>query len=173
MVKRFKPGFYRPSEHGFTLLEMMFACMIFLIGSVAMLSLFFVGVARTVGHGDQGTRATEYAQDKVEQLMAIPFANTTYDTTVYPTCTSSCTCPEGLSAGGGVTPSSPVTCYTDYGDGNGNFSTTATGKVYTRQWMVQNDSNTPTQIKTITVLVTPPSTVAAPATMFVVQKESY
>lgn len=173
MNKHTKPGIRRRSERGFTLIEMMIACVIFMIGSVAMLSLFFVGVQRTVGHGDQGTRATEYAQDKLEQLMAIPFANTTYDTTVYPTCTSACSCPEGLSAGGGVTPSSPVACYVDYGDGNGNFSTTATGAVYTRQWMVSNDSNTPTQIKTITVLVTPPSTVSAPSTMLVAQKESF
>ncbi|MGA3212171.1 MAG: prepilin-type N-terminal cleavage/methylation domain-containing protein [Terriglobales bacterium] len=173
MAKQIKLRSHRPKEHGFTLIEMMIACVVFLIGSVAMLSLFFVGVQRTVGHGDQGTRCTEYAQDKVEQLMAIPFANTTYDTTVYPTCTSSCTCPEGLSAGGGVTSGSPVTCYVDYGDGNGNFSTTATGAVYTRQWMVANDSNTPTQIKTITVLVTPPKNISAPSTMLVVQKESF
>ena len=158
-------------ERGFTILEMLFATIILTICSVGLLTVLAFSVARNSGQ-DQSTRSTEYAQDKMEQLMALAFNDTTSDVAgVFPTVKLGGACPNGLNPGGGVDPSNVVNCYVDYVDGSGIISRTATGAVYKRQWKVVNEAGG--GIKTITVLVTPPPTVLAPSTMLISQRESF
>jgi prepilin-type N-terminal cleavage/methylation domain-containing protein len=143
-------------QKGFTLLETLLAAAILVIAAAGILGLFGVALMQNSVEGDHGTRTTEYAQDKMEQLMALSLTDTTSDVTQYPTClaivTSTCA-GHGLTAGGSVNPASPTTGYVDYIDGNGNPMTSATNAVYIREWLIVNDSNSPTQIKTITVMV--------------------
>ena len=67
---------------------------------------------------------------------------------MYPPTTTGGT---GLSAGGGVTPGSPVTGYVDYVDDTGTQQTSATNSTYIRQWSVS--VNAAGNLETITVMV--------------------
>lgn len=163
----------KKDQKGFTLLEMLVACVILTIATVGVLCVVSFAIARSVGFGDQATRSTEYAQDKMEQLMALEFADTISDVTVYPTDTSgSMGCPNGLKIGPGsapsIDPANPTPCYVDYADRSGTFSTSSANAVYERQWMVQGN----TTIKTITVRVTPLKGFIAPSSVLVSQKQS-
>jgi hypothetical protein len=135
----------------------------------------------TYAQGDVATRVTEYAQDKMEQLLSLNkdniisdgFNDATTDTTVFPAAvnaldgTTSCTgtspniCGLGgvmaaSSTVGSIPPAAPVTYFVDYLDTNGNLLTSSTGAYYTRQWQVSTDSTG--NLKTITVVA---SSVAA------------
>jgi prepilin-type N-terminal cleavage/methylation domain-containing protein len=158
-------------ERGFTLLEMMVATAILLVGAVGVLSLFGYSVMQSSTQGDRVTRTTEYAQDKMEQLMALSFSDTTMDVTQYPPVAGTCC---GLAAGGSVDPSSLATGYVDYISGTDEMPhSTSTGAVYIRMWKIVNDANSPTQIKTITVMVQQLHVVKGaitPSTMLVSQK---
>jgi hypothetical protein len=135
------------------MLEVLIATTVLFIAASGVLSLFCVALMQNAVQGDHGSRVTEYAQDKMEQLMGLGFTDTTSDTTQYPTCLAqfqTCT-GTGLTAGGGVTPSSPITGYVDYIDQNGNPSASSTNAQYIREWQIVNTISG--QIKTITVFV--------------------
>jgi prepilin-type N-terminal cleavage/methylation domain-containing protein len=166
----------RNTQAGFTLLETMLAAAILLIAAGGVLGLFSVAMSENAVVGDRGTRTTEYAQDKMEQLMALTFSDTTSDVTQYPTCLSlvqTCT-GSGLTAGGSVNPASPSTGYVDYVSANGAPSTSSANAAYIREWSIVNDSNTPPQMKTITVVVQALNQGGAivPSTTLVSQKAS-
>src|SRR5262249_50708234 len=112
-------------------------------------------------------RATEYAQDKMEQLLALDYSNTLTDTRSFPatTCASPNLC--GLSPGGSYNVDSPVALYVDYLDVNGNLcgttgaacaapssTTPPDGWFYERAWKIDDhstDATLPTNLKRITV----------------------
>jgi hypothetical protein len=157
-----------------SLLETVVAAAIMLIGIGGMMALFAVVAATNMGQGTQASRCTEYAQDKMEQLMALNWENTASDTTVVPVVSSG---GMGLTVGGGplpLSPSSPVStctatnsCYVDYiTEGTGSGATISTTKqsnsMYIRQWSIALWSGDPTNnTKTITVTVTALTTVQA------------
>lgn len=171
---RIRPN--RRSQKGFTLLETIIAAAILIIVAAGVLSLFGVALTQNSVQGDHGTRTTEYAQDKMEQLMALSLSDTTSDVTKYPTCLSQFqTCSgTGLSAGGSINPTSPEFGYVDYVDINGNPVASATNAIYIREWLITDDSNSPHQIKTITVMVKKITDVGpiTPSTVLVSQKGS-
>lgn len=163
----------KSSQQGFTLIETLIACVILLIISVGTASLFGIAIARNSDQGDRGTRATEYATDKMEQLMALQFSDTTSDVTVTPTCTVANGCTptsgKGLSAGVGGS-----TGYYDYIDSTtGQISTTKPTFGYQRQWTIVD--TTTSYLKTITVTVTPigGASKLAPSTTLISQKGNY
>jgi len=145
----------KKSQQGFTLIETLVAMGILVTVVVGILGLFCVALTQNSVQGDHGTRTTEYAQDKMEQLMALGLSDTTSDVTQYPTCLAQLqTCSgSGLTAGGSITPASPSTGYVDYIDVNGTPGTSASNAVYIREWLIVNDGNSPTQIKTVSVMV--------------------
>jgi prepilin-type N-terminal cleavage/methylation domain-containing protein len=189
----------RRREQGFTLLESLIACAIFLIGISGIMGMITIASVMNAGQGNLATRSTEYAASKMEQLMALSFTDSVSDTRFLPTATSG---GSGLGAGttasttypsGGnlVAPSFThtgiaVTCadtnYCDYivqGTNSITVSTGATGTAappagaaYMRQWQIQVDSTG--NIKTITVLVTSLQALGsiAPHTTLVSQKNS-
>ena len=116
-----------------TLIETMIAAAVLVVGLLALVGTLAVAVSDNWNRGDRATRTTEYAQDKMEQLLALSFTDTTTNTAVYPPATTGGT---GLSAGGGITPGSPVTGYVDYLDNTGTQQTSATNAAYIRQWGV-------------------------------------
>lgn len=157
-------------EGGFTVLEMLIAAAILLICASGILALFGFSMMQNSTMGDRGTRTTEYAQDKMEQLMALGFSDSTSDVTQNPTNSSGTCC--GLAAGGSADPTNPSTGYVDYIGANGTQQTTSTGAAYIRVWMIANDSNSPPQIKTITVKVSQLNATGAivPSTTLMSQK---
>jgi Tfp pilus assembly protein PilV len=166
----------RNNQRGVTLIETMIAAIILLIGIVGIMSLFTVAIQQSSGQGDIGTRTAVYAQDKIEQLMALGFNDGASNTTVYPTASNGGTGLGGTMAGsttvGGITPGSPVTSYVDYLDA-GAQQTTASGANYMRQWTIS--TNAAGNLKTITVLTTVKNWVGkglAPSTTLVCTKSN-
>lgn len=164
----------RRSDRGVTLIETMVAALILIIVVVGLLPIFAVGLQTTYAQGDVSTRVTEYAQDKMEQLLSLSpvniasdgFNDGVTDTTVFPAktdgstgCTGSGSTTCGLggvmaasSTMGSIPPAAPVTYFVDYLDVNGTLLTSSTGAYYTRQWSVTTDSTA--NLKTITVVAT-------------------
>jgi type II secretory pathway pseudopilin PulG len=162
------------SERGSTLIETMVAVAILFIVVAGLLPVFFIGVQTTNQQADLATRTTEYAQDKMEQLLALNtinltsdgFNDGTTDTTVFPSvsngstgCTGSGANTCGLggtmaasSSVGSVPPAAAVKYFVDYLDVNGNLLTSSAGAYYTRQWKVTTDSTA--TLKTITIVAT-------------------
>jgi Tfp pilus assembly protein PilV len=158
-------------EQGSTLVETLIAAAILLIVTMGLLSLFSIAAIKNANQGDDATRTVEYANDKMEQLMALEYDrygnDTDSDTRTWPTCITGNTSSTnvvascggtGLAAGGNATIGYAVTGYSDYifaasGTSNsGIVSINSTGADYTRQWMIQ-DTDLSNGVKTITVLV--------------------
>jgi len=162
------------SERGTTLIETMVAIAILLIVIVGLLPVFVVGIQTTNQQADMATRTTEYAQDKMEQLLTLNainltsdgFNDGTTDTTVFPSVTDGSTGCTGSGANtcglggtmaasstvGSVPPAAAVKYFVDYLDLNGNLLTSSTGAYYARQWKVTTDSTA--TLKTITIVAT-------------------
>jgi type II secretory pathway pseudopilin PulG len=162
-----RPGVpIRRSQAGMTILETMIAAVVLLVGVFGVMSLFSVAVVQNSNQGELATRATEYAQDKMEALMSLNFTDTTTDTRTYPFGTSG----TGLSVGGST--SSAVTGYVDYLNAQGVQSTSSTGAVYERMWQIALDATG--YYKTITVKTVatsaPGGTFAPVSTMLVCYK---
>jgi type II secretory pathway pseudopilin PulG len=127
------------NERGLSLLETMIAVAILLVAITAVMSLFTVAVAQNANQGEYATRATEYAQDKMEQLLALDFTNVTTNTTVYPPVPLGGT---GLNAGcagggcGSINLAAPLNGYVDYLSASGNLLPNANGWFYKRQWRI-------------------------------------
>jgi len=140
---------------GATLTETMIALVVLAIGLLGAMSLIAFAVTQNWNMGDRSTRTTEYAQDKMEQLLALNFSDGSSNTTVYPTTTTGGTGLGGVMSGsstvGGVTSGSPVSQYVDYIDTSGNLQTTSTNALYIRQWSIS--TNASANLKTVTVVV--------------------
>ena len=148
--------FVRSGERGSSIIETMVAALVLLLGIVPLMGVFGVAVSRNSGYADIGTKTEFYAQDKVEQLMALSYFDSASNTTVYPTAVAGGTGLGGTLAGnatvGSVNPAAPVAGYVDYLTFQGVLQTTAAGAMYRRQWSISTDATG--NLKTVTVLVT-------------------
>jgi hypothetical protein len=148
-------------ESGFSLIETMFALSLLLIVSLGIIPLGVVATSTTENQGHLMARTTEYAQDKLEQLMALSFGDTISDTRVFP---GTDTGGSGLSVGGTSDPAvAPVIQYVDYLDVNGALipavgAAAPAGWFYKRIWLVSAVSAT---LKRITVTAIVSSSVGA------------
>jgi|SRR6516164_2595237 prepilin-type N-terminal cleavage/methylation domain-containing protein len=155
------------SQAGLTLLEMMIALTVLLIVSVGVMGLGALAMITTENQGHLVARTAEYAQDKMEQLLALKFCDATSDTTVLPTNAAGgqglagCAAPlnnNGTGAGGSSDPSAPVAGFVDYLDDSGNLLATGSGGAapggwkYIRVWQVSSANATNT-VKQIAVTV--------------------
>lgn len=148
------------SEAGLTLIETVMAVALLLVAMIGLLSMAGLATAYTENHGHLEARTTEYAQDKMEQLLALVYPDTVSDTVVFPAASSGGT---GLTVGGSTNPASPVNGYVDWlsYDGGllGGGSTPPSGWYYERVWqidcVVATCSSTPAVgLKQITVVTT-------------------
>jgi type II secretory pathway pseudopilin PulG len=135
---------------GFTLLETVFALSVLLIVALGLLPLGVLATTTTENEGHLMARTTEYAQDKMEQLLSLAYGDVTSDTRVFPSTTTG---GSGLALGGSADPSAPVALYVDYLDVNGTLiastGTTAPASwYYKRAWKVESAG---TNLKQITV----------------------
>jgi len=139
-------------QAGIALVETLVALALLLIIIVGVMAMTMTAIATTENQGHLAARTAEYAQDKMEQLLALTYGDITSDTTVFPSANSGGT---GLKVGGSVDPSAPVNQYVDYLDASGNLLTSAGGApagwFYIRVWKIENPVGT-TNLERISVL---------------------
>jgi prepilin-type N-terminal cleavage/methylation domain-containing protein len=140
-------------QAGFTLIENVIALGLLLIVAAGVLPLGLLAMKTTENQGHLAARTTEYAQDKLEQLMALAYGDVTSDTRVFPAADLG---GSGLSVGGSANPDAPVTLYVDYLNADGalvpSVGTTApNGWYYKRVWSVTTPR---ANLKQITVTAT-------------------
>lgn len=149
------------SQSGISLVETMVALGILLVVSVGILSMAMISIATTENQGHLAARTTEYAQDKMEQLLGLAFkdgASTSgTDTTAIDPATNTYTLGTGgtgLVAGGSLNTTAPLNGYVDYLDANGNplggGAAQPARTFYVRVWQITDTSST---LKTISVTV--------------------
>jgi len=157
----------RTGERGMTLIEVMIATGLLVTLMAGLMAMSGLAISTTENQGHLGARATEYAQDKMEQLLALQYKDVTSDTRVFPAVETGYG--TGLLTGGSYNVDSPTVLYVDYLDADGNLcgsthaaclapSNTATtapdGWFYKRVWKIDDnttDATLPANIKRITV----------------------
>jgi Tfp pilus assembly protein PilV len=170
------------TDRGFTLIETMVAVLIAIIGVFSVASVIFVASVTTNNQGSDATRATVYAQDKMEKLLSLDFSTSPPDisscdqaassqpssgsTSCNTTGISAAGWTQGLLAGGSTSPmqascGSANAGYEDFLDANGNqitgssCSTLSASPVYVRQWQITDLTplSSGSHLKQITVAV--------------------
>jgi hypothetical protein len=133
-------------ERGTTLIETTVACAILLVVMAGLMGMSSLATSTTENQGHLGARTTEYAVDKMEQLLELTYGDTQSNTTVFPT---TATLGKGLTVGGSSDPSAPSVDYTDYLDQSGNVlctvaspctATPPSSWYYKRVWKVSDCS---------------------------------
>jgi hypothetical protein len=148
----------RAGEQGTSLIEVMIASALLVTLMAGLMSMAALAISTTENQGHLAARTTEYAQDKMEQLLALAYGDEVSDTRTFPAASTGGT---GLKAGGSYDVDAPVALYVDYLDEDGNLcgstgaqcvapvGTTAPNKwYYKRVWRVEVVA---TNLKRITV----------------------
>jgi hypothetical protein len=154
----------RTGEQGTSLIEVMIASALLCTLMAGLMGMASLAISTTENQGHLAARATEYAQDKMEQLLALAYGDPTSDTRSFPAVSTGGT---GLTVGGSYDVDNPVALYVDYLDVNGNLCgssgaacTAPSGTVapanwfYKRAWKIDNsstDATLPVNLKRITV----------------------
>ena len=132
---------------------------------IGLLSMASLATVYTENHGHLEARTTEYAQDKMEQLLAIAYGDVVSNTVTFPAQSSGGT---GLAVGGSTNTAAPVNGYVDWlaYDGTLLFGGTTAPSTwfYQRVWQVEcisaSCTNVPAAgVKRITVVSTVKSSV--------------
>jgi prepilin-type N-terminal cleavage/methylation domain-containing protein len=127
------------SERGFSLIETMVGMAILLVVTVGVMPLSVLALRISENRGHLVARASEYAQDKLEQLMSLSFGDTVTDTRVFP---ANAVGGSGLTPGGSINPDAPVFLYVDYLNVDGVLldspdGTPPEGWFYQRLWQIE------------------------------------
>jgi type II secretory pathway pseudopilin PulG len=139
-------------QAGLTLIETMIALTMLLIFSIGILTLGTVSMTTTENQGHLAARTAEYAQDKMEQLLALSFNDLQTNTAVASFIPDPNAGSPGLAAGGSLNLGAPVAGYVDYLDSGGNpLGGAANGAYFMRIWQITDVSPT---MKRITVTAT-------------------
>jgi hypothetical protein len=151
------------SEQGTTLIETAIATALLLVVMAGLMGMAALASSITENQGHLSARTTEYAGDKMEQLLELTYGDAQSNTTVFPSVDTGGT---GLAAGGSSNVATPVVGYADYLDASGNVlctvatPCTATPPAtwyYQRVWAITVPS---TNLKQITVTATVKTSVA-------------
>ncbi len=141
------------SDAGSSLAETMVATVLLAVVIGGLGSMGVMGMMTTENQGHLAARTTEYAQDKMEQLLVLAWGDSTSDTRVFPATDAGGT---GLAVGGNSNPASPVAGYADYLDKSGTLVAGVAGAppatwYYKRVWAVSSPA---ANLKQIVVTVT-------------------
>jgi type II secretory pathway pseudopilin PulG len=148
-----------------SLLETMISLAILVTVAAGVMSLATIATSTTETQGHLASRTTEYAQDKMEQLLALKFCDGPTDgtdTTVFPAvvnaggtglagCTNPGANPPTALSGGSLDPTAPAAGYVDYLDASGNLVSSAAAWEYIRVWQISVPAGS-TGMKEISVL---------------------
>src|SRR5437016_7186614 len=74
----------KKSQAGISLIETMIALGLLLIAAAGIMTMATVAMTTTENQGHLAARTAEYAQDKMEQLLALQYPDGKTDTTVFP-----------------------------------------------------------------------------------------
>jgi Flp pilus assembly protein TadG len=161
--RRFRHRF--SDESGTTLIETMIACGILAVGVAGLMGLSSMAMSVTENQGHLSARTTEYAVDKMEQLLELTYGDAQSNTTFFPSINSTGTGLGGnLAVGtsaGSADAAAPVVGYADYLDSSGNVLCTALSPCtatpppswyYKRVWQISVPSDNLKQI-TVTAIV--------------------
>ena len=105
-------------EDGTTLIETSIASGILLVTLAGLMSMGAFAMMHTENQGHLAPRTAEYAQDKMEQLLALAYSDSTSNTVVFPATASG---GSGLTVGGGSNPAAPVDNYVDWLSSDGSY----------------------------------------------------
>ena len=133
-------------QRGFSLIETMIALGILAIVAAGVLPLGIIAAKSTENFGHLNARTTEYAQDKIEQLMALSYGDAATDTRVFPALAAG---GSGLTVGGSVNTAAPAALYVDYLDEKGGLSNAGANWYYMRAWQI---TQVRANLKQITVI---------------------
>jgi hypothetical protein len=106
------------AEDGTTLIETTIACGILLVSLAGLMSIGALATMHTENQGHLTPRTTEYAQDKMEQLLALAYGNVAADTVVFPAASFG---GSGLAIGGSIDTAAPTNLYVDWLAQNGSL----------------------------------------------------
>lgn len=113
------PATHVPSDAGMGLLEVVIAMSLLLVLMLGLLPIGLLAVATTENEGHLAARASEYSQDKMEQLLSLAYTDENSNTCGITSAPAGGT---GLKPGGSATAlGTPAALYVDYLDVNGNF----------------------------------------------------
>jgi hypothetical protein len=137
-------------ERGTTLIEAAVATGLLITVMAGLLGMTGVATSLTENQGHLSARTTEYAVDKMEQLLQLTYGDAQSDTTVFPSINTG---GAGLTVGGSSNPAAPVLGYADYLDQSGNVLCPCTAAppanwYYQRVWQVSTPA---ANLKLITV----------------------
>jgi hypothetical protein len=144
----------RKSQKGMTVAETLVALAVLLVVTSGVMGIAAVAVTTTENQGHLSARAAEYAQDKMEQLMALKFCDSTSNTAPTSGYVTASTGGTGLagcasvgapsvgSAGGGLNIAAPVAQYVDYLDASGNPVAAGGNWLYIRVWQISIPAGT-------------------------------
>src|SRR6185436_2736077 len=94
-----------------SLIEVAIASGLLLVMMVGLTSMGTVATTHTENQGHLAARTTEYAQDKMEQLLALAYTDLASNTVVFPAATSG---GSGLAVGGSADTNAPANNYVDW-----------------------------------------------------------
>ena len=142
------------SERGISLIETMIALGVLAVLAAGVMPLGLVASKTTENQGHLMARTTEYAQDKLEQLVVLSYGDASTDTRVFPAVDNG---GSGLAVGGSSDPTAPVDLYVDYLDIDGNVLPANGNQApddwfYQRVWQVSSPRANLKQI-TVTAIV--------------------
>jgi hypothetical protein len=155
-------------EAGTSILEVVIASAILVTLMAGLMSLVGLAISTTENQGHLAARTTEYAQDKMEQLLALTYDDANSDTRVFPAANGG---GSGLTPGGSSNPDDPREKYVDYLEENGDLcvagnaecgapvgTTAPAGWFYKRVWQIDDNvshpAELPANLKRITVTAT-------------------
>jgi hypothetical protein len=151
------------SEAGTTLVETMVATGLLLAVMAGLMGMVPLATNITENQGHLSARTTEYAVDKMEQLLELTYGDVQSNTTVFPSVNTLGT---GLAIGGSSNPAAPVVGFADYLDARGNVLCTTASPCtatppatwyYKRVWQISSPS---ANLKQISVTATVKTSVA-------------
>ena len=147
----------KAATDGFSLIETTIALLLLAIVAAGVLPVGILATRQTENQGHLEARATEYAQDKLEQLMALSYGDTLTDTRTLPPAVIG---GSGLVVGGTLNTAAPSALYVDYLRINGDLIPPAAGPpadwFYMRVWQITSPVANLKQI-TVTTLVRSPA----------------
>lgn len=136
----------KTQESGTTLIETMVALAILLIVATGLMSVAGIAVTTTETQGHLAARTAEYAQDKMEQLLALKFGDATSNTAPAVGFITTNVGGSGLAPGGNLSTTAPAAQYVDYLDISGNPVGAGGNWDYIRVWQITSLSGTLKQI---------------------------